>query len=251
MSHRLIVQWNQWLNQSLGQLVLETEQAVVEDFIQGVYGKHALLIGVPEQQSLLLHLDPPCHLLISPLLPESTQDDLKIIESSLFELPIASGSVDLVILPHTLELVDNPRQLLAEACRIVKPEGHLVICGFNPYSLWGLSRKVSRREGSLPKLHFQNEHMMLKWLGLSDFELVKQAGVLYSPPLKNSKLLKKLHFLEWLGGRLNLPCAGVYVLMAKAKVIPLTPIRMRWKQKLAGVGIPSSVIGPSTRNSNQ
>ena len=55
------------------------------------------------------------------------------------------GSIDLVILPHILECIDNPRQLLAEACRIIKPEGHIIICGFNPHSLWGLKKIMGKK----------------------------------------------------------------------------------------------------------
>jgi SAM-dependent methyltransferase len=248
MSHRLIVHWNQWLNQGLGQLVLTTEQAILEAFLLRIYGKHAILVGVPQQANLLLSLDLPCQLLLTPLY--HSLGNLKAIESNLYELPIATGSVDLVILPHTLELVDNPRQLLAEACRIVKPEGHLIICGFNPYSLWGLKKAFLHGSGHfmLPALNFLKHHTIKKWLDLSDFELIKESKALYSPPLQNQKILKKLRFLEWLGNKCHLPGGAVYVVMAKAKVIPLTPIRWRWKQNLASVRIPSSIPGPTIRN---
>lgn len=39
---------------------------------------------------------------------------------------------------------------------------------------------------------------------------------------------------------------GVYMLMAKAKVIPLMPIKLHWKQQLSGV--PASVPGRTLRN---
>src|SRR5438093_12093821 len=68
------------------------------------------------------------------------------IESDLHELPILTGSIDLVMLPHTLEFVDNPRQLLAEACRIIKPEGLILVCGFNPYSTWGIKKMLTKNK---------------------------------------------------------------------------------------------------------
>ncbi len=181
MSHRSIVHWNQWLGQGLGQLVLRKEQEILSAWLSGIYGKHAVLIGVPEQRELLKFLEPPCHLLLTPL--HYHQPDLKVIESNLYELPLASGSVDLVVISHTLELVDNPRQLLTEACRVVKPEGHLMICGFNPYSLWGFKKMLSRKNMAFPAMHFLKNSLIKKWLDLSDFQLVKEATTLYSPPL--------------------------------------------------------------------
>src|SRR5690242_12417996 len=120
MSHRSIVQWNQWLSKSLGQLVIKTECELLESFLSGTYGKHVVLVGVPHQTVLIKKLDLPCHSLLTPL-PLHHHAEVKVIESDFYELPLASGSVDVAILPHTLEFVDNPRQLLAEACRIIKP----------------------------------------------------------------------------------------------------------------------------------
>ncbi len=247
MSQRLIVHWNQWLNKSLGRLILKTEMAFLPSFLSGIYGKHAVLVGVPHQTDLIKTLELPCLSLLSPLALHP-QGEIKVIESSFYELPLASGSVDLVILPHTLELVDNPRQLLAEACRIIKPEGHLILCGFNPYSLWGLNKLLRRRNSALPPGHSLQAGTLKKWLHLSDFELVKQSNALYSPPIENTSFLKKLRFLEWLGKQCHLPCGAVYVLMARAKVIPLTPIRLRWKQSIAGMRVPTHMPGPTVRN---
>lgn len=248
MSHRSIVDWNQWLRAGLGQLVLQAEQGVVKCYAADKFGKHALLIGVPHQNSLLISLEIiPFHLLLTPLQP-TQEAGMKSIQSHLYELPIASGSVDMVILPHTLELVDNPRQLLAEACRIVKPEGHLIISGFNPYSLWGIIKISRRKNGVIPDLNFLKYKTVRQWLKLSDFELVKHSTVLYAPPIKNQQLVKKLQFLEWLGNKCHLPWGAVYIMMARAKVIPLTPIRLRWKQSLATLPIPTRIPGPTVRN---
>ena len=247
MSHRSIVQWNQWLNKSLGQSILRTEKDLLASFLSGIYGKHVVLVGVPQQTVLIQTLDIPCHTFLTPL-SHQHQGEIKVIESSFYELPVASGSVDVVILPHTLELVDNPRQLLSEACRIVKPEGHLLLCGFNPASLWGLSKLLFRRNTALPVHHSLQQGTLKKWLQLSDFELVKQSNALYSPPIENTHVLKKLQFLEWLGNKTHLPCGAVYVLMARAKIVPLTPIRLRWKQSIAAMRVPTSIPGPTVRN---
>ena len=54
------------------------------------------------------------------------------------QLPLASQSVDLVVLPHVLETHNNPHQVLRESERVLMPEGQLVVSGFNTVSLWRL-----------------------------------------------------------------------------------------------------------------
>ena len=49
-------------------------------------------------------------------------------------LPLATDSVDALLLPHTLELHDNPHEVLREVARVLIPEGHVVVLGFNPVS---------------------------------------------------------------------------------------------------------------------
>jgi ubiquinone/menaquinone biosynthesis C-methylase UbiE len=65
-------------------------------------------------------------------------------------LPFPANSLDLVVLPHTLELDADPHATLREVERVLVPEGRVVICGVNPASLWGLRQRrahVYRRFG--------------------------------------------------------------------------------------------------------
>jgi len=246
-SYRAIHQWNHWLNHFLGSALLSAEHDIMLDLLRKNNGKNALLIGVPKQYSLLQDSTIPNRLLLTPLaLHDKT---IRYIESDWSELPIHSGSVDLVVLPHTLEHTDNPRQILSEACRIVKPEGSLIIFGFNPYSLWGLRKKWDSLQDHAPlisKGHFLSSSAIKQWLGLADFELTKQKTFFFRPPLTHQALFQRLKIMEWIGNKSHLPLGGVYVLMAKAKVIPLTPIRLHWKQPLASAKL--SIPGPNVRN---
>ena len=55
-------------------------------------------------------------------------------------LPLGRNSVDLIVLQHTLDFSIDPRQVLREAVEVLSAEGWIVICGFNPLGLWGVSR---------------------------------------------------------------------------------------------------------------
>lgn len=224
----------------MGQYLLRAEQSLLTTLLKQHYGKHALLIGMPCQASLLQATHIPCHALINPLshtLKASTTTPLRwerVIDSDLHELPIQTGSVDLVLLAHTQEFIENPHQLLMEACRVVKPEGLIAIIGFNPFSLWNL-RKFSEMG------RFISAYKIKYWLKLADFELEQKKTILFRPPIRQESLYQKLACLEKIACLPGL--GGVYILLARAKVVPLTPIRMQWKQPLTSMTISTSMTG--------
>jgi ubiquinone/menaquinone biosynthesis C-methylase UbiE len=246
-SYRTLQHWNQWLTQhGLGERLLSAEQRLLTSMLKQQYGKHALLIGVSHQQSLLNATLLPYHTLLSPLI--SREHHVSYVEGDLHELPILTGSVDLVILPHTLEFIDNPRQLLAEACRVIKPEGLIVISGFNPYSMWGLKKLFTQKNAMPWTGNFIHSRRVKNWLRLADFKMEKQRSALFLPPTTSSSVYKQFHFLEKIGGKWCPFFGGVYILMARAKVIPLTPIKLKWKQQLGQIGIPRTMTGHVARS---
>lgn len=241
MAHRYrkLKEWNQWLSEHfLGNHLLKAEACCLSSLLQNHFGKHVVLLGVPHQADLFSATEVPCHTLICPWSNRSKK--ALHIEADFKELPIFSGSVDLVLMPHTLEFVDNSRQLLAEACRIVKPEGLIVMVGFNPYSWWGLNHHIFKK-----KFHWEGNLLpaakIKAWLKLADFELEQQKTILFTPPINQRRAFQQLSKAEKL---INLlfPCLGnVYILIARAKVIPLTPIKLQWKQHLSGIRISPTI----------
>ncbi len=245
--YRSLQHWNQWLNQHfLGNSILEAEKKLLSGLLDKHYGKHALLIGVPHQFPLLQSTKIPCHSLLSSFLAHEPQPGF--VEGDLHELPILTGSVDLVLLPHTLEYVDNPRHLIHEACRVVRPEGLIVITGFNPYSLWGLRRLFSSTKDAPWTSHFAHSHQVKHWLRLSDFEIENHTTAFFRPPIKGKKFFKRLEFLDYIGNLFH--CfGGIYCITARAKVVPMTPIRMQWKQKLDHIRIATTISGNIAKHS--
>lgn len=244
--YHILQHWNNWLHRDpLGNRLLNIEQTILNQLLKRHFGKHVVLVGVPQQRHLLQATTLPIQTLISPLAHREEMPGE--IESNFIDVPILSASVDLVLMPHTLEYVENPRRLLSEACRIVKPEGLIVLLGFNPASMWGVRRMLSQRKTVPWTGNFISAHKVKNWLGLSDFAMEQQQAILYRPPLMKDKMFGRLQFLENVG-RLLYPCfGGIYVMVARAKVLPLTPIRMQWKQRLNGFRISPTVTGPIAR----
>ena len=248
--YHILQHWNQWLSQQfLGHALLETEEQQLSHLLKRHYGKHTVLVGVPHQYNLLNATKIPCQTLVSPLSIQSKQHGY--IEGDFHELPLLTGSTDLVILPHTLEFMDNPRQLLSEACRIIKPEGLMVIIGFNPYRNWNLRKRNIHSKNHLSwKGNLIYSYKIKQWLQLVDFALEKQEFAFYRPFINHPQLFKKLNFLEPIG-HICAPLFGnIYIIIARAKVIPLTPIRLKWKQHLSGIHIPNTISGHTVRESS-
>ena len=115
-------------------------------------------------------------------------------------LPFPEASLDLVVLPHTLELNTDPHATLREVERVLVPEGRVVICGLNPASLWGLRQRrahLYRRLGFgelyLPNAgEFIGYWRLRDWLRLLSFEVESGRFGCYRPAVRTEKWLRPL-----------------------------------------------------------
>jgi SAM-dependent methyltransferase len=138
-------------------------------------------------------------------------------------LPIASQSLDLLALPHVLEFSSHPHQVLREAERVLRPEGRLLISGFNPMSLWGLRRVVAARMSCNQPTHpwhgrFIHLTRIKDWLALMGFEVAGGRMACYAPPLDRAAWLDRFGFLEAAGDRWWALGGGVYLIHAVKRV---------------------------------
>jgi hypothetical protein len=120
--------------------------------------------------------------------------------------------------------------------------------GFNPYSMWGVRRLLSRHHDVPWASNFAQAYQVKNWLRLAEFQIESQTSLLFRPPINHQSTFQKLEFLECIGNLLHY-FGGIYCISARAKVIPLTPIRMKWKQQLGNIRISTSISGNIARQS--
>lgn len=217
-----------WYREPLGRLFGKAEYAILEGILPFLFGYHLVTLGMPLDQDLLA-LSPISHRcrLDEVWPPSDVQLDL-LAEPAY--LPIASDCIDVVVLPHVLEFVTEPHAVLREVDRIMIPEGHVIILGFNPLSFWGLWRLLRARRGLAPwDARFFSVTRVRDWLALLGFDTISVQYCFYRPPLKRASLLRRLAFLERLGGKWWAFGGGGYVLLAKKRVSTLTLVRPRWQ----------------------
>ena len=153
-----------WLKTPPGRYLLAWEQERIDRAVFDIFGYHALQMGLPALDGLRANRMPHRWLASESLVTPERQAiapprDLEISTQPLKvpvalhcapeALPFASSSIDLIVMPHTLEMAADPHAALAEATRVLVPEGRLVIVGFNPVSLWALRQRLGRTGHSL------------------------------------------------------------------------------------------------------
>ena len=150
------------------------------------------------------------------------------------QLPLASNSVDLLVLPHVLEFHTEPFQVLREAERVLRPEGQVVISGFNKYSLWGLRRLFTRRSAGSPwDAKFIGLLRLTGWMRLLGLELNGGKLGCYAPPFRSGQWLARFAFMEKAGARWWPFRGGVYVLRAVKRVRGMRLVTPAWRLERA------------------
>ena len=232
-----------WYQRPLGSLLAEAELAALEVELPTLFGYHLMVIDPPWEHCRLEDSRIPHHVIQS-VEPLTYQD--AGLGGSTEDWPIMSDSVDAIVLPHTLELSSDPHQVLREADRSLIPDGHLVILGFNPRSLWGLRGALSRKRQQLPwGSRFQSMNRIQDWLGLLGFDTLHCHYLFQRPPIQNRRLLERLHLHGPSAGYGRKYLSASYILVARKRTFVMTPLSElhRRRRRLFPVGIPSSSQG--------
>ncbi len=226
-------QWRQlreWFDSPLGRTLQAQEAQHLRAVLPNLYGTVAAQLGQIGQLDLMDACIAPTRI----LLDHHAGPDGCVVRGLPEALPLDTKSADVLILPHTLDFCDDPHQVLREVSRVLRPEGHVVILGFNPMSLWGFRRLIARRPRTAPWCgKFFRLSRIKDWLALLDFETTHGTMLYYRPPLRNEGFMHRLHFLDRMGDRWWPMMAGVYLVVAKKRVVGVTPLPLSWKTKRA------------------
>ena len=186
--------------------MLAWEQECFDQIVADIFGFHAIQIGLPQINTLVENRMPLQAILLNSndSREYAARFNWHLIEGNTSELPFANESLDLVVLPHVLEFAADPHQILREIDRVLRPEGRLIISGFNPASLWGARQYLSRLIGN-PYLPRDGQFISLirikDWLKLLNFSLDRGHFGCYKLPLQGQSSMGRMAFLESMGNR--------------------------------------------------
>ena len=212
-----------WRQSALGQYIQSQEQTFFNQKVSDIFGFNALQLGMLESDFLQSSRIP------HKIKASEYQGD---ICCDVEQLPIASNTIDLMLLPHVLDFSGYPQQALRESERVLVPEGHLVLTGFNPMSFWGLRRFMSKRcaaSTSLWHAHFFSPLRIKDWLHLLGFEVVSMQMICHQMPFQNYRWLKRFEWLESVAQKLWPMLGGGYCIVAKKRIVGMRVIKPNWK----------------------
>jgi SAM-dependent methyltransferase len=231
-----IVRLSEFLRSPPGRYVLDWEQQQLDAAVADIFGYHALQLGLPEIDALRENRM-PLRFCASDRLPDAVARDgggRVAVITRYEELPFATHSIDLVVMPHVLEFAEEPHQVLREVDRVLVPEGQIVLTGFNPMSLWGL-RQAMARLGMQPFLPREGQFIALPrikdWMKLLSFEVSRGRYGCYSPWARSEKWLARWRFMEKAGDRWWPVLGSVYLVTAIKRVRGMRLVGPAWKRR--------------------
>ncbi len=245
----------QWLRTPAGQYLLAWEQRHLDQAVADLFGFHALQLGLPQLDALRANRMPHRWLAVeSPrddddaasaaaMIPPADAigagiaaagDERVIVQSPALRchfdaLPFDAASLDLVVLPHTLELARDPHLTLREVERVLVPEGRALIVGFNPASLWGARQRLGRLRQSLPFAsrgelflpragEFIGYRRLRDWLRLLSFEVEAGRFGCYVPPVTSARWVARYGWMEQAGEHWWPVFGALYYIVAVKRV---------------------------------
>jgi SAM-dependent methyltransferase len=262
-----IIELGVWLQSAPGLYVLSWEQDALDHAVTDAFGYHALQLGLPELDGLranrmphrwvasdslvvpeLLAMPPPADRLIT----TTPADEPLALFCEFDALPFPDNSIDLVVMPHTLERARDPHLTLREVERVLRPEGRVVIAGFNPASLWGLRQRaghvvrgVGLRRSSpmyLPRAGECIGYWRLRdWLRLLSFEVEGGRFGCYKPPFSSPRWLDRFDWMDRTGDRWWPVLGSVYFITAVKRVRGMRLVGLARKERRKAHAAPAVV----------
>jgi SAM-dependent methyltransferase len=243
----------EWLATPPGQYLLDWERRQMAVAVANVFGFHALQLGLPELDALEANRMPHRWLATevagNPHGHCAAEHQRVALVANFSALPFPANSLDLLVLPHALELTADPHGALREAERVLVPEGRVVICGLNPMSLWGfrqqrahLYRRLGFEHLFLPDAGEFIGYLRLRdWLRLLNLELEQGYFGCYRPAFSSQAWLQRFGWMDAAGARWWPILGAVYFLVAVKRVRGMTLLNPSWKSAIRLASAPVSV----------
>lgn len=235
-----------WLDTSLGEALLQQESRVVEEAFDGIFGEQCLQLGLwGEPKGFLRFARTQQSACIADTADRAGHEaaTLQSAIGHLHRLPVASDSIDAVLLPHTLDYSERPHAILREIHRVLRSDGHLLVLGFKPGGLWGLRRLIPGA-GLPPGVdHLISDRRLSDWLQLLDFRIHGASRYFFRWPLTGNRGSSS-PLWERRGERWWPELGACYMLSAQKRVYTLTTVRRPWRSQPKVV---AGLVKPTTR----
>ena len=219
---------------AFGRYLLDWELQRCDEAVADIFGYHSLQLGLPALPALRSNRMPHQWVAATPdlnLEHLACQDPRPIQLSCAPEaLPFSESSLDLLVMPHTLEWCHDPHAALREAVRVLVPEGRLLLFGLNPVSLWGLQHGLERAQA--PRLNAWKGlpyWRVRDWLKVLAMDVVAADFGCHAPAVESNEWLERWRWMDKLGGKAWPLLGGAYCVLAVKKVHGMRLMDPGWR----------------------
>ena len=235
--------FEQWFGSPLGRRFISDQQNCVRHQTDDLVGARQLVVSVTHQWPLAPDSDFAERIVATPRWQPDMPKSVVVCDAD--ELPFPGNSMDLVILHHTPDFSAWPHQVVREAFRVLRGGGQLLVIGFNPISLWGLRKAVTRNTAGPWGGRFMFRSRMEDWLSLLDFTVEESTCHFYSTTFRGRRYNRRRQESDQLlwslprRGLHLLPLGAYYSIRATKRVCAPVARKPAWRRKNV-VGMPAT-----------
>lgn len=221
----------EWSSSRVGGALFKQERELVEKELTRLFGYYLLQVGRISTSNILSTSRIKDKIIIDDEYLSTTE---QLVIADLDYLPFSAESMDVVVMPHTLESVADPYHLVRQVDAILRAEGSLVITGFNPLGCTILRSRLSAARKDLRKAHLIKMYRIIDWLNLLGYEIkVAKHGPISCLTNRKGRLDTWLwnnveRFERWLD-KIGIHFGNVYIIVAKKREITPKPVGLDWK----------------------
>lgn len=222
-----------WFTGPQGQHVLDSERVLMDAALAELFGFVMVQLGDWGPRGALLGARRTPQLVIAAAGVDAADGAVRCDPAV---LPFASESVDVLVLPHTLEASRRPHDVMRECERVLVGEGHLVVLGFSPLSFWGARRRIGPQRFPFDLPNCIPEQRLGDWLALLGLETLAVHRHLHGLPFESANAFRRGAFLDHAGSRWWPQLAGGYLLTARKRRFGATRMRVSDARALRVLG---------------
>lgn len=223
-----------WYRKPINQPIKKLLNDSIPTLKKHISGNNTLFVGLSEFKK---KFESPKYLSFIAIDQISSSDYLT--ESK--RLPFEDNSHDVIIIIHALDYTDNPYELVREIDRIATDDAKVILVGFNKFSLWGLIKPLMNKTMMPWILNFHSLYSVREWFKILGYEASYKDTSGFLPMIsKNiSKYLEKVSIIQKIFAS---NFGGLYFLIFDKKMIPLTPVKLKFKNKYMISTFPKSTV---------
>ncbi len=143
------------------------------------------------------------------------------------ELPLSDASVDRILMVHTLEHAENPRETLMEMWRVLAPNGRLVVVVPNRSGVWARVETTPFGNGRP-----YSRSQIMRLLRDTNFTVTKETEALFFPPSRRFLAVRMSNKIERIGPKIGRLFSGVIILEVQKRLYQGLPVAERQSRRI-------------------